>query len=135
MTRHIRALHVEDDEMARKIVDRLLARIAGYTFTIDAVAAEDEAVALAEQHAYDLVLLDYQLAGGDGLSCLARLRQRDPRLPIIAISGVASSDVVARIRQAGADDYLVKQSDLWAQFVPRVEAVLARAGAGREASP
>ncbi|HZW30540.1 MAG TPA: response regulator [Isosphaeraceae bacterium] len=64
----------------------------------------------------DLVLQDYQLARGNSLSCLIRLRRSDPLVPIIAISEVASEEIAAKLLQAGLDDYINKK-DLTSQVL------------------
>lgn len=55
-------------------------------------------------------MLDFHLTQGNGVNCLHRIRQRDPLIPIIAVSGTASHEIAAMLIAAGAVDYLAKQS-------------------------
>jgi DNA-binding response OmpR family regulator len=57
----------------------------------------------------EFVFLDYNLHQGNGLQCLKALRMRDPIVPIIAISGMATAEVSGDLVAAGADDYINKR--------------------------
>ena len=75
-----------------------------------------EALAACEKEAPDLVLMDIQMPGMDGLECSRRLRQmqksgRLPQFPILALTAHAlESDVSASIA-AGMDEHLTKPLD------------------------
>jgi CheY-like chemotaxis protein len=73
------------------------------------VSGED-AVALALASPPDLILMDVQLPGIDGVETLARLR-REPRtasLPVLAVTAQAMHCERERLLAAGFDDYLSK---------------------------
>ena len=79
-----------------------------------------------------MVVLDYHLVRGNGLSCLRRLRQLDPIVPVIALSGKATPEIAAELLQAGADNYLSK-TDLAAEMLTGcVKDALVRADAWRK---
>ncbi len=69
-----------------------------------------EALATAAAGQFDLVLLDYQLPGGDGLSVLRDLLQAHPLLPVIVLTGFGDEQLAASMMKAGAADYLAKRS-------------------------
>src|SRR3954470_2405976 len=102
--RSIRLLHVEDDAIQRKLLHAHLKQLPDLQFEVMPADSEDDAIATLGR-GFDLVLLDYHLNQGNGLSCLRRIRQRDPHIPIIAISGVATPEIAAELLEAGADDY------------------------------
>jgi DNA-binding response OmpR family regulator len=77
-------------------------------------------------------LLDYQLVQGDGMHLLGRLRDLDPIIPIIAISGVATSEIAAKLVLAGADDYFNKRDLNSADLGKSIRASLRRADAVRK---
>ena len=120
----MRILVVEDDDLiARGIASGLRA----YGFTADTVPTAAQAE-LALAHAdCDAVVLDRGLPDGDGLSLLARLRERGDALPVLLLT--ARDAVEDRIEglQEGADDYLVKPFDL-GELVARLHALIRRAG-------
>jgi CheY-like chemotaxis protein len=109
--RIIRVLHIEDDHFQHKLLAHLLRDMDELQFEITFAESEREGLALFDQHGADLIVLDYRLPQGDGLHCLKELRQRDARVPIIAISGMASFKIAKELVECGADDYLNK-SDL-----------------------
>jgi len=89
----------------------------------------EEALALCEAEPPDLVLMDIQMPGIDGLEATRRLRelQRDGRLrnfPVIALSALGQDSDLAASRAAGMDAHLVKPvdfarlSELLAQWLP-----------------
>jgi CheY-like chemotaxis protein len=124
-------LHVEDSMLPRRILAQQFAAAKDYSFVITCVASEDEAIREFTQGGVDCVVLDYHLTQGDGLSCLRRLRQLDPIVPIVAVSGEATAEIAAELLRVGADDYISK-ADLLSGAVPRsVCAALARADALR----
>jgi DNA-binding response OmpR family regulator len=106
----IRLLHVEDDRIQQSLIAHRLAAMQEYSFDITTVAAEGEALSIFSEAGFDLVILDYHLTQGDGVSCLRRIRQVDAVVPIITLSGEATDEIAAELIAAGADDYLVKQT-------------------------
>jgi len=123
-----RILLVEDEASIAEPFARLLAR-EGFAPTIAATAAR--AVALYEQEAPDLVLLDLNLPDGDGRDIARELRSRSD-VPIIMLTarGTETDRVVGL--EIGADDYVVKPFSS-AEVVARIRAVLRRAAARDEA--
>jgi two-component system, cell cycle response regulator DivK len=100
-------LVVEDNQKNMKLFrDVLLAK--GYR-TLEATTGE-EAVALAAQHKPDLVLMDIQLPGIDGVEALGRLRAdgRAASVPVLALTAQAMEGDRERFLAAGFDGYLSK---------------------------
>jgi DNA-binding response OmpR family regulator len=85
-----------------------LRKVPDLAFELAGADSEAAAVEEFRRQPRDLVLLDYQLAQGNGLNCLRSIRQLDARVPIIAISGAATSSVAAELLQSGADDFISK---------------------------
>lgn len=104
----VKLLHVEDDVAQRLLVGKYLALLKEFAFTVVRASAEPTAVTEFGKGGFDLVLLDYHLSFGNGLSCLQRLRQLDAGVPIVALSGVAPPEIIEQLRQHGADDFLNK---------------------------
>jgi adenylate cyclase len=105
-----RILVVDDNASNRDLLSRRLQR-QGHTV----LQAEDgaRALALVEEEALDLVLLDLMMPGISGYDVLALLK-RDPRhkdIPVIMISALTELDSIVRCIEAGADDYLAKPFD------------------------
>jgi DNA-binding response OmpR family regulator len=115
-------LTVEDDAAIRRgIADAL--RFAGYRVLQS--GRGDEALAMALQQEFDLLLLDLVLPGLDGLEILRQVRQLRPTLPVIILSARGAEDDRVAGLQWGADDYVVKPFSV-KELLARVEAVLRR---------
>ena len=110
MTRTGSLLVVDDNEANRDALARRL-RQRGYHVSVAQDGAE--ALALAETGPLDLVLLDVEMPGMDGLEVLGRLRARrsDTELPVIMVTArTGGADIVEAFRQ-GANDYVTKPVD------------------------
>lgn len=132
--RAIRLLHVEDDVVQRRLLAQHLKRLTDLAFDVASADSEDEALSKFAD-GFDIVLLDYHLTQGNGLTCLKRLRQREAHLPIIAISGVATPEIAAELLEAGADDYFSKENFDPEAFAKSVRSALARADAWKARAP
>jgi CheY-like chemotaxis protein len=100
-------LIVEDNAKNLKLVRELL-QVKGYQ-TIEAGSAE-LGIELAHHHTPQLILMDIQLPGIDGVTALGQLRA-DPataKIPVIALTAFAMQDERQRFRSAGFDGDLVK---------------------------
>ena len=104
-------LIVEDNEKNMKLFRDILGA-TGYR-TLEAVSGE-RAVELAYSHAPDLVLMDIQLPGIDGVEALARLRAdgRTARVPVLALTAQAMEGDHERFLAAGFDAYVSKPVDI-----------------------
>jgi CheY-like chemotaxis protein len=103
----VRILLVEDNSVAQRFMTTLLER-RGYVVTLapDGMAALG---AVARQH-FDLVLMDLQMPGIDGIETTRRMRQTESAatVPIIACTANPSSEVRADCTAAGMNDFLSK---------------------------
>lgn len=102
-------LLVEDNEMNRDVLGRLLAR-RGYRV----VVAEDgeAAVRMALGEAPDLVLMDISLPIVDGYEATRRIRAAGSSIPIIALTAHALTSDRDRALAAGCTDYEAKPVEL-----------------------
>ena len=100
-------LIVEDNERNLKLLRDLLGA-HGYRI-LEARSAED-ALVLARAECPQLVLMDVQLPGMDGLAALRELRARPEttETPVIAVTAFAMKDDRERLLSAGFDGYLEK---------------------------
>jgi two-component system, OmpR family, response regulator RegX3 len=99
---------------------------------VDVAADGDEALKLAEEHHFDLVVLDVMLPGMDGYEVCRRLRSTSS-VPVLFLSARDTElDKVVGL-EIGGDDYLAKPFGV-RELTARVKALLRRAPAGsREA--
>lgn len=126
MTETVRVLHVEDDPLQHRLLQLRLRSITDLRFDTTWVTREDEALAAFEPGRFDLVILDYMLAQGNGLHLLREFRARDRVVPIVALSGVATAAVAAELIREGADDYFDKSDPQPERFVMSLRTCLTR---------
>ena len=100
-------LIVEDNPANLKLA-RFLLETAGH----EVIAAADAAAGLAhaESLQFDLVLMDIQLPGMDGLEATRVLKSREPTraVPVLALTALAMKGDRERILAAGCDGYITK---------------------------
>jgi pilus assembly protein CpaE len=130
--REMRVLHIEDDVVQQAVVALHLTGITRLHCTITPVTSEREAVELFRRQPFDVVLLDYHLAQGNGLACLRQLRALDAIVPIVVISGVAEPQVAAELLDAGADDFLSKENLTGEALARSLAVAVARADACKQ---
>jgi CheY-like chemotaxis protein len=121
-SRKLRVLIVDDYPVARRIFITELKPYGVETFEAGDAA---EALAIANEHQPDVVVLDLFLTGSSGLEVARELRARrgGDRIVIIALSGHGGEEYRERAAEAGCDRYLVKPCNT-DQLVEAIEAVL-----------
>ena len=88
-----------DAELAILALDQ-----AGYACKWDCVGTRETFLAHLDGQVYDLVISDYNLPTFDGLSAVKLLRQRDPDLPFILVSGTLGEETAIEALKRGATD-------------------------------
>jgi len=101
-----RLLVVEDNAVNMLVMKGVLGKL-GYRDVASAVDGE-EALAVAGQGAYDLILMDCQMPKMDGYEATRRLREAGFTLPIIAMTAHTLEGDREKCLAAGMDDYLTK---------------------------
>ncbi|MCX5205412.1 response regulator transcription factor [Streptomyces sp. NBC_00237] len=117
-----RVLVVDDDPTVSEVVTGYLER-AG--FAVERAADGPGALASAERHRPDLVVLDLMLPGMDGLQVCRELRARGP-VPVIMLTARSGEEDRILGLEVGADDYVTKPFSP-RELVLRVTSVLRRA--------
>jgi two-component system cell cycle response regulator DivK len=115
-------LIVEDNEKNLKLVRDIL-QVKGYA-TVEAGTAED-GIRIADERKPDLVLMDIQLPGMNGIDALGVLRSKPEtaRIPVIAVTASVMQQDRKHITEAGFDAYLGKPLDL-KEFLATVKRIL-----------
>jgi len=116
-------LIVEDNEKNMKLVRDVL-QVKGYS-TVEAGTAE-EGIKFTAEHKFDLILMDIQLPGMNGIDALGVLRA-DPAtaaIPVIAVTASVMQQDKKQIMEAGFDAYVGKPINL-KEFLETVQRVLA----------
>jgi signal transduction histidine kinase len=119
MTITKRILVADDSEAIREMLGSFLANLGYHTdLANDGQAALD----LFKAHPYDVVICDLQMPRLEGLDVLARLKELDPEVQVIILTGHATMDTAVKALRLGADEYQfkpVEDMDLFARLVER----------------
>ena len=98
---------VVDDE--GDFLETLMNRLKKRKLTTLGCASGEEALRLAREHTFDVVVLDIKMPGGmDGIETLRELKKIQPEADIILLTGHASLETSVEGMREGAYDYLLK---------------------------
>jgi two-component system cell cycle response regulator DivK len=119
---------IVEDNPANMTLAIFLLRSAGYT-VLSATDAET-GLGLARDEQPDLVLMDIQLPGMDGLQATGLLKRDEATrdIPVIALTALAMKGDEERIRAAGCDGYIAKPL-AYKDFLATISAQLLKAPA------
>jgi two-component system, OmpR family, response regulator ResD len=120
--KEIKILVVDDEERIRRLLKMYLER---EEYVIEEADNGDDALKMALENDYDLILLDLMLPGKDGIEVCKEIREKKAT-PIIMLT--AKGEEANRVQgfEAGTDDYIVKPFSP-REVVLRVKALLRRA--------
>lgn len=113
----IHLLLVDDEPDFKEVMLKHLSRMG-----IRLSVAEGclEAIETLEAHAIDVVIMDMNMPGVDGIQCLRRVKQRWPQTEVIILTGHASVKSGIEGMQSGAFDYCLKPIDV-RELIEKVE--------------
>ena len=106
----IRVLLLEDNPHDSEIVKRMLGKYERARFEIDSVGSTSEATDALREKPFDLLLLDYNLPGENGLSFLRRVSAEADAPPVIMLTSCGDERVAAEAMRLGAYDYYPKDA-------------------------
>lgn len=103
-----RVLVVDDEQLILKIISDILTK-EGY----DVLVANncEKAAELLKTTSFDVVLSDIKMPLKSGIDLLEEIKNKDPNIPVILMTGFASLETAVEAVQNGAFDYLIKPLD------------------------
>jgi YesN/AraC family two-component response regulator len=101
-------LLVEDEEVIRRGIRHLVARVSNQFSVAGEAAHGREALAYLERQLPDAVLTDIRMREMDGLSLIGKIRERYADMPVVVISGYDDFSYAQRALRYGVTDYLLK---------------------------
>jgi len=115
-------LIVEDDKLTAMQLSKLLKK---EKYECDIAYGYREAGQLLDDNKYSIILLDWNLGDGDGLTLLKELRELEIITPVLMLSANSEIDDRVAVLDCGADDYLCKPYSS-VELLARMRALLRR---------
>ena len=102
-------LLIVDDELS--VRDSLAKWFHEEGYDVGTAESASDALTRLAEHSWDAALLDIKMRGTDGIELLARIREIDPNLVVIMMTGYASVETAVAALKNGAYDYVTKPLD------------------------
>jgi DNA-binding response OmpR family regulator len=124
----VRILVIEDE---KDLADAIARGLSRQSYSVDIAYDGLYGLELTGINSYDLLILDLNLPGLDGLEVCRRIRANDSRIGILMLTARAGQDDRVTGLDLGADDYLVKPFH-FPELIARVRSILRRTGEVRQ---
>lgn len=102
-----RVLIVDDSSTMRSIVRKILSA-SRFTLNVQEVSEGEKALEQLNSGRYDLVFLDYNMPGLNGIETLTQIKRSVPNVSVVIMTSAVSDSVIARAQAAGALAFLKK---------------------------
>ncbi len=100
-----RILVVDDELFVRELLDEYFSKIG---FRVDVACDGPSAMKKVADYKYELALVDLKMADMDGIEVIHRIRELDPDLILILMTGYPTVESSVEAMRAGAYDYVIK---------------------------
>lgn len=108
---------VDDEERLVRNTTKIFERLGS---TVHRAFSGEEALDILGQHDVDVVFLDVNMPGMNGIETLAEIKQRHPLVQVIMITGAFNRDQAAEGLRLGANDFLLKPVNI-SEFVAKAD--------------
>ena len=123
----MKILIVDDEKL---LVKGIKFNLENEGYEVDAVYNGEDALALAQENDYDLIVLDLMLPKMDGLEVCRRIREFS-KVPVVMLTAKGEDTDKLLGFEYGADDYIAKPFGVM-EMIARVKALLRRSGGAEE---
>lgn len=130
-------LHLLIIDQDKALQQSLSAALSVRRICVTAASSGSEAQRLLEQHDFDVVMMDFELADMNGIDLLRRIQQARPFAGVLFLTGHPSVSLTMEGKRAGANDVLVKPQDpdVLAFYIRRAARRLSRSAQQVHAAP
>jgi DNA-binding NarL/FixJ family response regulator len=118
----LRVVLVDDDRAFRELTNTVLSETGHFSVVGQATNGRD-AVTVVRDSRPDLVLLDLEMPLMDGPEALAHLREADPSVAVVIVSGAAPERVARAAHDGGARGFVLKDPTYTIELVEALEAL------------
>lgn len=109
MSGEIKVIIVEDDHQVREGLRQLISGSHGYNCVAASASAEEALVQIANHHP-DVVLMDINLPGMNGIECVVFIKNSWPEIQVMMLTVFDNTDEIFKSLSAGATGYLLKKT-------------------------
>ncbi len=100
-----RVLVVDDELFVRELLDEYFSKLK---FAVDVAESGEAAVERVRENKYHVALIDLKMTGMDGLGTLRKIKEIDPDVVLVLMTGYPTVESSIDALRAGAYDYIVK---------------------------
>jgi len=104
--KHYSILVVDDDKNICKMIEINLRKEKEYD--LEAANSGEACLKVIREHVPDLIMLDIQMPGIDGIETLKRIRDEEPRIPVVMMSAHGTIEKAVQSMKLGAYDFITK---------------------------
>ena len=104
-----RVLLVDDE---RDFLDIMAERIRARGMAVTTATSAEEAAKIVEMDSFDIVIMDFMMPAMDGFTALKLLKNIQPEIQVILLTGDATADKCSKALRIGALDVIEKPADL-----------------------
>ena len=104
----MKVLVVDDSSVMRKIIIQALGGLNVTESDVTQAGDGSEAIALAVQGGFDVILMDWNMPKTNGLEAVKAIRSAGAKTPIVMVTTEGEKTRVVEAIQAGANNYVVK---------------------------
>lgn len=108
LSKKMKALVVDDNKISLIVTDKFLSQ---ENFECTTADNGTDAVKLVKENAYDIVLMDVNMPGLNGVGATKKIREFNTDVPIIAFTAVDVTQLNEQMMRAGLNDYILKPFD------------------------
>jgi PAS domain S-box-containing protein len=113
-----RILIIDDSKVSAKIISRFILD-NGLNATSQIISSKNEIIEKLSNNIFDIIILDFYLEDYNAFDALKIIRQINPDIPVIVISGMKDDNIAAEVMDAGAGDFIRK--DNLSRLIPAIK--------------
>ena len=107
--RKIKILHIDDEE-AQLVFTKYFLQNLDKAFIVESISDPQEALRLATNNHYDIIISDYKMEKMNGIQLAIQLKKKN-NIPFILYTGQDTSELIDSALQSGVDYYVRKEVD------------------------
>jgi DNA-binding NtrC family response regulator len=108
MGKNIKILLIEDNSGDAFLIEEHLDEFASFSYKLKIIETLAEALSILKEQLFDIILLDLELPDSYGINTFVSVRNENPLIPIIILTGHNNKTIESYALKKGAYDFLVK---------------------------